>query len=312
MTTTAFVLSGGGSLGAVQVGMMQTLADRGIAPDLLIGASAGALNAAYVAGRGLSSDALDDLAGIWRGLRRQDVFPFAPHLHLLALAGARSSLCAPDGLRRLIDTHVAYDRLEDARIPVHVVATDVLSGTEVVLSAGDPRPAVLASASIPAVLPAVEIDGQLLFDGGVADNTPISQAVALGADRIFVLPAGVACALKAPPRSALSTALHAISLLIEQRLVLDVAAYHDEVELIVLPPLCPLAVSSADFSHADELIGRARRATHGWLDDGGDRRPHPERFLSLHTHRAHQTHPHHPAHHGVATAPTDCHGGHAA
>jgi len=298
--TTAFVLSGGGSPGAVQVGMMQALADRGTTPDVLIGASAGALNAAYVAGRGFSSEILDDLARLWEGLRRQDVFPFAPHLHLLALAGARSSLCAPEGLRTLIATHVGFDRLEDARIPVHVVTTDVLSGTEVVLSTGDPRPAVLASASIPAVLPAVEIDGQMLFDGGVADNTPISQAVAMGADRVVVLPAGVACALEAVPRSALGTAVHAISLLIEQRLMLDVAAYHDQVDLVVLPPLCPLAVSSADFRHARELITRARRATHGWLDEGGHRRPHPERFLSLHTHR------------GAVTAPADCHGGHAA
>jgi NTE family protein len=137
--TTAFVLSGGGSLGAVQVGMLQALFEHDLAPDLLVGASAGALNAAYVAGHGFDRDALDDLADIWRGLRRQDVFPFAPHRQLLALAGARPSLCAPDGLRRLVDTNLNYDRLEDAAIPVHIVATDVLSGEEVVLSEGDPR-----------------------------------------------------------------------------------------------------------------------------------------------------------------------------
>ncbi len=298
--TTAFVLSGGGSLGAVQVGMLQTLADRGEEPDLLVGSSAGALNAAYVAGRGFSHDTLDGLADIWRRLRRQDVFPFAPHQHLLALAGARPSLCSADGLRRLIATHLDLERLEDAQIPVHVVATDVLSGKEVLLSTGDPAPAVLASASIPAVLPSVEIDGRFLFDGGVADNTPISQAIALGADRIVVLPAGVACALETPPRSALSTAIHAITLLIEQRLVLEVAAYHEQVDMVVLPPLCPLEVSSTDFRHADELMTRARRASHRWLDEGGADRAHPERFLSLHTHRDREA------------VPADCHGGHAA
>src|SRR4051812_23696313 len=106
MPTTAFVLSGGGSLGAVQVGMLHALADRGINPDVLIGASAGALNAAYVADRGFSRQTVEELATVWRGLRRQDVFPFAPHRHLLALAGARPSLCAADGLRRLINAHV--------------------------------------------------------------------------------------------------------------------------------------------------------------------------------------------------------------
>jgi NTE family protein len=288
--STAFVLSGGGSLGAVQVGMLQALADHDIAPDLLVGASAGALNAAYVAGHGFTPAALDDLAGIWHRLRRQDVFPFAPHRHLLALAGARPSLCSPDGLRRLIDTNLTYDRLEDALIPIHIVTTDVLSGEEVVLATGDPRLAVLASAAIPGIFPTVTIDGRALFDGGVADNTPISQAVALGADRVVVLPAGVACALPRAPRSAISTAVHALTLLIEQRLVLDVAAHHDEVELIVIPPLCPLSVSSTDFRSARVLIERARAAADGWLDAGNDRLPHPERFLSLHHHR-HLTHP---------------------
>src|SRR5690606_15787868 len=101
--TTAFVLSGGGSLGAVQVGMLQALADRDLRPDLLVGTSAGALNAAFVAGHGFDHRTLDRLAGVWRRLRRRDVFPFAPHRQLLALAGARPSLCRADGLRRLVE-----------------------------------------------------------------------------------------------------------------------------------------------------------------------------------------------------------------
>src|SRR6185436_17132362 len=87
--TTAFVLSGGGSLGSVQVGMLQALAERAVHPDLLIGTSAGAMNAAYVAGHGTGQAALDDLATIWKRLRRQDVFPFDPLRHLLAVAGSR-------------------------------------------------------------------------------------------------------------------------------------------------------------------------------------------------------------------------------
>jgi len=92
--TTAFVLSGGGSLGAVQVGMLQALEDRGIEADLLIGTSAGAVNAAYVAGHGMSHRSLADLAQIWRGLRRQTVFPFDPLRHCW-LWRARGRRCAP-------------------------------------------------------------------------------------------------------------------------------------------------------------------------------------------------------------------------
>src|SRR4051794_4705717 len=115
--TTAFVLAGGGSLGAVQVGMLQALAARGIAPDLLVGASAGALYAAFVAGHGFDERGLDELASVWRRLRRHDVFPFAPARHMLALLGARPSLCSADGLERLVAEHVPYRSLEDASIP---------------------------------------------------------------------------------------------------------------------------------------------------------------------------------------------------
>jgi NTE family protein len=283
---TAFVLTGGGSLGAVQVGMMQALLEREIVPDLLGGASAGALNAAYVAGRGFDEATLESLAAVWRRLRRHDVFPFDPSRHLLALAGARPSLCSSDALRRLIATHLAYEDLDAARIPVHIVATDVLSGRDVVLGRGDATSAVLASASIPAVFPAVEREGRLLFDGGVANNAPISHAVALGAERVVVLPTGFACALAAAPGSALGSAVHALTLLVQQRLVLEVAAFADRVELVVLPPLCPLSVSSADFRFGAELIVRAHASSGRWLDAGDHRRPHPEQFLSLHDHQA--------------------------
>src|SRR5207248_3728928 len=140
-----------------------------------------------------------------------------------------------------------FSRLEQARIPVHIVTTNLLSvttnllsGEEVLLSHGDALSAVLASAAIPGVFLAVRRDGQILVDGGLADNAAISQAVALGADRVFVLPTGYACALTEPPSRPVGVALQALGLLIQQRLISDVALYADRVELIVLPPLCPL------------------------------------------------------------------------
>lgn len=92
---TAFELSGGGSLAAVQVGMLQALDERGIRPDLLVGTSAGAINAAYVAGHGVAPDALAGLAAVWVGLRRRVLFPVRPTRGLLAVFGARESLCSP-------------------------------------------------------------------------------------------------------------------------------------------------------------------------------------------------------------------------
>jgi NTE family protein len=264
--------------------MLQALATRGIAPDLLVGSSVGALNAAFVGAHGCSDHSLAQLERVWRRVRRQDVFPFAPARQLLAVAGARPSLCAPDALERLIATHVGAHVLDGMRLPVHVVATDVLSGRDVLLSSGDATAAVLASAAIPAVFPPVEVDGRVLFDGGVVNHTPISHAVALGADRVVVLPTGYACALATPPRTALGCAVHALTLLVQQRLALETAAFAERIELVVLPPLCPLAVSASDFRRGAELVDRARRASTQWLDDGRHRLPHPERFLSQHVH----------------------------
>lgn len=97
--TTVFVLSGGGNLGAVQVGMLRALHERRIVPDLLVGTSVGALNAAHLAGYGLSADGLDELALVWQGIQRKDVFPFDPVRQLLAVTGRLPSLCSSGALR---------------------------------------------------------------------------------------------------------------------------------------------------------------------------------------------------------------------
>jgi NTE family protein len=284
--TTAFVLSGGGSLGAVQVGMLRALAERGIEPDLLVGTSAGALNASFVSAHGTGPAALDLLARTWAGLRRDDVFPLRAPRMVLALAGARESLCSDAGLHELVRRHLGPARLEDAAIPVHLVATDLLSGEEVLLSDGDALTAVLASSAVPAVLPPVRRDGRTLVDGGLADNAAISQAVALGADRVYVLPTGYACALAAPPARPLAVAVQALGLLMQQRLVRDVAFYADRVGLVVLPPLCPLSISAVDFRHGAQLCRRAHAAAAAWLDSGQAELPRPERILGLHGHPA--------------------------
>lgn len=149
--STAFVLSGGGSLGAVQVGMLQALAERHVTPDLLVGTSAGAVNAAFVAGRGTGPAALHELQELWTGLRRRDIFPLR-RLHQLVIgAGSREALCSYRGLSRLVAANLRYEQLQQARIPVHLVTTNLLSGAEVLGSDGDAASAVLASAAIPGV-----------------------------------------------------------------------------------------------------------------------------------------------------------------
>jgi NTE family protein len=92
------------------------------------------------------------------------------------------------GLRRLVLRHVEVSRLEEMPIPLHVVAVDVLTGEELRISSGPVLEAVLGSAAVPGVLPPVRWGDRTLMDGGVANNTPISHAIALGAQRVYVLP----------------------------------------------------------------------------------------------------------------------------
>ncbi|MFZ6047084.1 patatin-like phospholipase family protein [Pseudomonas sp. CR3202] len=280
---TAFVLAGGGSLGAVQVGMLKTLTRAHITPDLIVGASVGAINGAYFAA---SPDArgIARLERIWLELRRSDIFPFSAFGTILGLLGQRDHLALPQHLRALIESQLPYRRLEDAAVPCHVVATDVLDGTEVILSTGEATTALLASTAIPAIFPAVTIAGRSLMDGGIANNTPISVAIALGATRVVILPTGTPCILRTPPRSALAIAMHALNLLAMRQLLADVERFAERCELLVVPPLCPLSVNSYDFSHTRELIRRAETVTGHWLEDGTQGKD-PRWVLAPHHHR---------------------------
>jgi NTE family protein len=279
--TVAFVLSGGASLGAIQVGMLQALYEHDISPDVIVGTSAGALNGAFIASRPQTVATADALGEIWRDLRRGQAFPLNPLTGLLGFLGARDHLVPQSGLRRLIARHIEVQRLEETAVPLHVIAVDVITGEELRLSRGPVLDAVLASAAIPAVLPPVTWDDRVLMDGGVANDTPICHAIDLGARRIYVLPTGHACALDEAPRGALAMALHAISLLSHRRLIEDIERRRADAQLIVLPPPCPLGIQPIDFAHAEELIARALQDAREFLDGGGEERP----AIRMHFHR---------------------------
>ena len=241
--------------------MLQALGERGVEPDLLVGTSAGAINAAFVAGHGMKGDALDELAGLWRSLRRRDIFA-SGRCGVSSRWPASVPRCSPQSRcgawsRPTWDTRRCSTRASE----LHLVATDLCSGEGVLLSSGDAASAVVASAAIPGVFPPVRRHGRVLIDGGIAEHAAIGHAVDCGADQVYLLPAGFPCALAAAPTTAVGVALQALTLLTQQQLIGEVARYTGPAKLKVLPPLCPLTVSPADFSHADELITRSKRAT---------------------------------------------------
>lgn len=278
---TAFVFAGGGSLGAVQVGMLRELLNAGVSADFVVGSSVGAMNAAYFAGAP-NTAGVDKLEKIWRGLRRQDVFPMTLRSALGFMGGA-GNLIDPSNLRRLIEHHIPFPNLENAPIPVHVVATN-LGGAAICLSSGPAVEAILASAAIPAAFPSVRIGEHHLIDGAVSSNTPILTAVNLGATRIVALPTGFACALQEPPKGAIARALHAITLLIAHQMVRDLRECVGKVDVFTVPSLCPLDASPYDFSRAGQLIDQAAESTRKWIEGGGLSRPEIPNTLLPHSH----------------------------
>jgi NTE family protein len=262
---TAFVLSGGGSLGALQVGMLHALYEQGVTADLLLGTSVGALNAAFVASRPQTPETADELARLWRSLRREDVFPVSVRALVGGLSGQRDHLVPDLALRRLVRRYLQFADLAEAPVALHLVAFDVIEGREVLLSRGPVLDAIAAAAALPGVLPPVSIGGRCLIDGGVVNNTPISHAVELGAERIYVLPTEGRDSPGGAPRSALDTAISALQMLAKARFEADIARYSRTVELVVLPAANPRQIQPSDFNHSSRLIGQALAASRGRL-----------------------------------------------
>lgn len=258
---TAFVLSGGASLGALQVGMLEALYERGIAPDFLVGTSVGALNAAFVASRPQSPQTARELGRVWDNLQREDVFPVSLTALVGGVCGRRDHLVPDRGLYRLVTRYVPFEDLADAAVPLHLVAFDLVEGRELLLSDGPAAETIAASASIPGIFPPVAIGERRLIDGGVVNNTPISHAVELGAERIFVLPTEQPHSRPTRiPSGALDAAIQGLHLLVGCRLEADIARYSREAELIVLPAPNAGCVQPTSFEHSHRLIAEARAA----------------------------------------------------
>jgi len=278
---TAFVFSGGGSLGAIQVGMLRVLLAYGLKPDFVVGASVGAINASYFASAP-DAECVARLEHIWSGLRRADIFPFSL-TSAFGLVRHRGYIVDPSKLRRVVETNLPCSRIEDAKIPLHIMAT-TQQGIGIRLSSGPAVDAILASTAIPGVFPAVDINGEALMDRAVAANTPVRLAADLGASRIIILPTGYACALKEPPWRAIARALHAVTLMIAWQLIYELERMSDDIQIHLVPTLCPLAVSPFDFSKSKELIERAAQSTQKWIEEGGLTRRSLPQELAPHRH----------------------------
>jgi NTE family protein len=262
-----FVLSGGANLGAEQAGMLEALLEAGIRPDVLVGTSIGAANAAFMAADP-SPDRARRLAALWRSVRSRDIFPLNP-LRIAKAIARGGALFSPEPFARLLGQQIPYERLEEASADLRIVTTDFETGDEIVLSSGPVRDAILASTALPGVFPPHELDGHLYLDGGLVDHVPIQPAIEAGADTIYVLSVGFPCPPPANHRSARAVLLHSIGILLSQRVRVDgthLPEHNPAVRIIKIPPVCT-QVGLRDFSQAAALIDRARTQTKAFLAD---------------------------------------------
>jgi NTE family protein len=262
---TAFVLGGGGNLGAIQVGMLRALYEQGARPDALFGCSVGAINSAVLAGDP-SMDGIERLADIWRNLDGDVICPPGRLSGLLLLTRKYRSLQSNDALHQLLERAVDYRLIEESAVPLEVVATSLYTGREQWFRSGPLIPAVLASCALPAVLPPVEINGERFIDGAVVDNVPISRAVAAGAGRIYVLHVGNFERPRPEPKRPIDALLQSFSIARSYRFQMEVRSPAAGVELIVLPSIDPGPVRPNDFGKSRVLMERAYAAATAFLE----------------------------------------------
>ena len=262
---TAFVLAGGGSRGAVQVGMLEELIRRGIRADRVFGASVGAINGASYAGNP-TPEGIERMATIWRDVKGTDIFPRGTFDGPWAFLQKRAAVHTNTGLRAIIEAGVDYENLEDAIVPVEVVTTSLTDGRERWITHGPAVEAILASSAIPSILPPVTIDGDMLVDGGVVNNVPISRALSAGCDRIYVLLCGPLHYHPPPPRRPAEAALTAFFVAVHARFVRELALLPAGVEVIVFSGGGEPSGQYRDFSATATLIEEGRAEVADVLD----------------------------------------------
>jgi NTE family protein len=299
----AFVLWGAGSLGAAQVGMLRALAAREIQADIVVGASIGALNAAYY-GAKPNADGVEELAERWLSVGRHDVYPLSPTemlrawtsdlpwhpvrgamravgalnyafpvkpLSLEAVAtGRRNYLFDNDRLADFLKRALPVERIDDTKSRLAVVTADARNGDSVVLNKGPLVPALLASTAIPGLYPTVSIDGRNVMDGGLANETALDVAIENGATEVYLLSPGFSRQLPTPPSTVISMMLHAYNLLSEQRMATSIARIGRRVRLHLLAPTVPDDVLPIDFRQTAELITRSTEEATRMLDKDRD------------------------------------------
>jgi NTE family protein len=241
------VLSAVGSAGAVQAGLLVALTEAGLEPAAFVGSSAGAVNAVAMAAGGGGNAAALALADTWSSAG--ELLGVSPAGALVGMLGGRGHVLPAGPLRARLRRHLALERLEDAPVPVHVVAADARSGAPRVLSHGPALDALMGSAALPGLLPAVRWNGSALLDGSLAAPGALAHALGLNLDAVLVL--GRPGADAASAGGVAGVAVRTLSVVAGRQLALDLARRAPGPPVsVVAPP----AGDPANFTRLDRLV----------------------------------------------------------
>jgi NTE family protein len=263
---TAFVLSSGRNLGAVQVGMLRALVEHDVVPDMVVGCSVGAIN-----GAGFAEDPtlarIERMEEVWLNTDAKTLLPRPWKLPpAVSLARRIEAIHQVDGLRQLIEQTLDATTFEELAVPFHCVATDVVDACETWFDRGPLLRPLLASAAIPAMFPSVEIAGRRYLDGAVVNDVPIQHAVDLGAEAVYVLEVGSFWQPWTEPKRPADSAIQAYNIARRNRFQRELDALPEGLDLHVLPHGDPPHLRLRDMSQAPLLMATAHKATTDYLD----------------------------------------------
>lgn len=269
-----FVLSGGGNLGAVQVGMLRALNEAGIKPDLIVGCSVGAINGAGYAAEP-NIDGVERLDRLWRRIANgePDLMPsrFMPVIAQMARKG--EALHDQDRLAELLDDELVTKTFSGLKVPFACVATDIESAAEYWFDHGRLVPALLASAALPAVYPAVAHRGRTFIDGGVLNEIHAAQALEMGATELYILHVGHLEDRSSQVQRPFDSAMRAYWTARRYRMAEDLRRIPEHCVVHRLPAGSNPRLRFDDFSQAAQLSDLAYDATVEYLRTG--RSPEP-------------------------------------
>lgn len=267
---SALILTGGGNRGAIQAGAVLALFEHGFRPDLIIGVSAGAINGSFLSFYP-TADGAHRMIEIWRSLDRSTLFGHGSELlrGLAAVLLQRPSIYSNRGLKTVLTTELPSRSFDDTAVALVVVATDLDTGEARYLRHGDVVQAVLASAAAPLRLPPVEVAGERLIDGAIADPVPIEQALKAGMEHVVVVEPGYACTGIGASSTALGVFIRSMEIIAKGRTIAELQIASDAARVTHLGLTCHADIQLTDLSRTDEMIESGYDEARVWLSTAG-------------------------------------------